>query len=176
MYVRVKCKKKNLYDCAKSLKLRICSVLLMKDKKLRDTRCSTDKECEQRNTAVDKYYTVIGLSSTQIAMSGTIAFLGGVSFFLFVSSPPPREGRTADVETSVRGSEYLSMIIIAACVMYHVVLQAAIVAYIYIRIHMGSLAVLPSPRKRDDDPLADTRDPSLHKSALRPRRTLSTLE
>lgn len=55
----------------------------MKDEKLRDERCSTDKECEQRNTAVDKYYTVIGLSSMQIAMSGTIGISRGCLFFFY---------------------------------------------------------------------------------------------
>lgn len=55
------------------------------------------------------------------------------------------------------GSEYLSTIIIAACVMYHVVLQAD--SSVYIRIH-GGLAELPSKRekerKKDDGP-SDTR-------------------
>jgi len=82
---------------------------------------------EERNASgdasVDKYYTVIGLSSAQIAMSGTIAISRGCPFFIrFLSASARRPRGRRNVG---EGSGYLSTIIIAACVMYHVVLQAA---------------------------------------------------
>lgn len=100
-----------------------------------------------------------GYRAREIAPSRTIGrFLwGDVLFFplrfLSASARRPRGRRNVG-----EGSEYLSTIIIAACVMYHVVLQAD--SSVYIRIH-GGLAELPSEREREkrekDDGPSDTR-------------------
>lgn len=45
------------------------------------------KRNASRNTAVDKYYTVIGLSGAQIAMNGTIGISRRGVLFFFYSHP-----------------------------------------------------------------------------------------
>lgn len=100
---------------------------------------------ESRNTTVDKYYTVIGLSSAQIAMSRDDRRFSGVSFFfsfLSASARRPRGRRNVG-----EGTEYLSTIIIAVCVMYHVVLQAD--SSVYTHTHGASRSYPPRGREKE---------------------------
>lgn len=68
-------------------------------------------------------------------MSGTIGISRGCPFFIRILSASARRPRGGCRDGwRGEGTEYLSTIIIAACVMYHVVLQAVMVASIYIYI------------------------------------------
>jgi len=144
---------------------------------------------------VDKYYTVIGLSGAQIVMNGTISTSRGVSFFNRILSTSAQRPRDEPWDGTAKGgresTEYLPTIIIAACVMYHVILQATMVAHThthtYTHTHTHGRAraraykytyeisrrltfvretIQVSRRSRREDS-------SLHKLALRLRWTLS---
>jgi len=102
------------------------------------------KRNASRNMVVDKYYMVIGLSGAQIVMNGTISTSQGVSFFnriLSTSAQRPRDERWDGTARGGREStEYLPTIIIAACVMYHVILQATMVAHTHTHTHTHTRA------------------------------------
>ena len=97
------------------------------------------KRNASRNMVVDKYYTVIGLSGAQIVMNGTISTSQGVSFFNRILSTSAQRPRDEPWDGTAKGgresTEYLPTIIIAACVMYHVILQATMVAHTHTHIH-----------------------------------------
>lgn len=121
-----------------------------------------------------------GYRAREIAPSRTIGrFLwGDVLFFPFVSSPPPREGR-ADVETSAKARNTFRRLLSrpVSCIMSY---YKPIVAYIYV--YTGASRSYPlreKERKREEREGRRSlrhEGPSLHKSALRPRRALSTSE